>query len=156
MAESESFRPSDPLAGARAAPGAAENGFPPTPEKGLYAYVPGLWVLRNYRKAWLWDDLVAGLVVSSVLVPAGMGYAVAAGLPPITGLYATIVPLLAYAVFGPSRIMVLGPDSGLAALIAATVVAVPASATVPSFDNVFGSISTRGSLFRPSATYSTA
>ncbi|MFO0696151.1 MAG: sulfate permease [Polyangiales bacterium] len=123
MADTESFRPSDPLAGARAAPATAENGFPPTPEKGLYAYVPGLWVLRNYRKAWLWDDLVAGLVVSSVLVPAGMGYAVAAGLPPITGLYATIVPLLAYAVFGPSRIMVLGPDSGLAALIAATVVA---------------------------------
>lgn len=123
MADTESFRPSDPLAGVRAAPASPDDVLPPAPEKGLYAYVPGLWVLRNYRKTWLWDDVVAGLVVSSVLVPAGMGYAVAAGLPPITGLYATIVPLFAYALFGPSRIMVLGPDSGLAALIAATVVA---------------------------------
>jgi MFS superfamily sulfate permease-like transporter len=52
---------------------------------------------------------VAGLVLTAFLVPVGMGYAQAAGLPPITGLYATIVPLLVYAVFGPSRVMVLGP-----------------------------------------------
>jgi high affinity sulfate transporter 1 len=64
---------------------------------------------------------MAGLVLTAFLVPVGMGYAQAAGLPPITGLYATIVPLLAYAVFGPSRVMVLGPDSSLAAVIAAIV-----------------------------------
>lgn len=66
-------------------------------------------------------DVIAGLVLSAVLVPAGMAYAQAAGLPPVTGLYATVVPLLVYAVVGPSRVLVLGPDSTLAPLIAATV-----------------------------------
>lgn len=66
-------------------------------------------------------DVIAGLVLSAVLVPAGMAYAQAAGLPPVTGLYATVVPLLVYAIVGPSRILVLGPDSTLAPLIAATV-----------------------------------
>ena len=109
--------------GERAAPvSAAGVGIPPAPETGTSAWVPGLWVLRHYRRAWLGHDVAAGLVLATVLVPAGMGYAEAAGLPPITGLYATIVPLLAYALFGPSRIMVLGPDSALAALIAAAVV----------------------------------
>jgi high affinity sulfate transporter 1 len=83
--------------------------------------VPGLRTLREYRRSWLVNDLVAGLVLTALLVPVGMGYAQAAGLPPITGLYATIVPLVAYAVFGPSRVMVLGPDSSLAAVIAAVI-----------------------------------
>ena len=65
---------------------------------------------------------MAGLVLTAILVPVGMGYAEAAGLPAIYGLYATIVPLIAYAIFGPSRILVLGPDSSLAAIIAATIV----------------------------------
>ena len=64
---------------------------------------------------------MAGLVLAAFLVPVGMGYAEASGLPAITGLYATIVPLLAYAIFGPSRILVLGPDSSLAPMIAVTV-----------------------------------
>jgi high affinity sulfate transporter 1 len=113
--------------GSLAAPGgpvsAAGVGIPALPETGLASWLPGLWVLRHYRRAWLARDIIAGLVLTAVLVPAGMGYAEAAGLPPITGLYATIVPLIAYAVVGPSRIMVLGPDSALAALIAAAVVA---------------------------------
>jgi high affinity sulfate transporter 1 len=96
-------------------------GVPTAPAHGWAAWLPGLWVLRHYQRAWLMKDIAAGLVVSALLVPAGMGYAAAAGLPPITGLYATIAPLLAYALFGPSRIMVLGPDSALAALIAAAV-----------------------------------
>ena len=75
--------------------------------------VPGLAVLRSYRRAWLRYDLIAGLVLAAFLVPVGMGYAQASGLPAITGLYATIVPLLAYAILGPSRILVLGPDSSL-------------------------------------------
>jgi high affinity sulfate transporter 1 len=83
--------------------------------------MPGLAVLLTYRRGWLAKDVVAGLVLTALLVPVGMGYAEAAGLPAIYGLYATIVPLVAYAVFGPSRILVLGPDSALAALIAATV-----------------------------------
>ena len=61
-------------------------------------------------------------MLTAILVPVGMGYAEAAGLPAIYGLYATIVPLIAYAIFGPSRILVLGPDSSLAAIIAATIV----------------------------------
>ena len=91
------------------------------PGGGLARWVPGLRTLREYRRAWLPSDLAAGVVLTALLVPVGMGYAQAAGLPPITGLYATIVPLVAYAIFGPSRVMVLGPDSSLAAVIAAVV-----------------------------------
>jgi high affinity sulfate transporter 1 len=74
-------------------------------------------MLRHYRAAWLPRDIVAGVVLVTMLVPVGIAYAVASGVPAIHGLYATIVPLLAYALFGPSRIMVLGPDSSLAAVI---------------------------------------
>jgi high affinity sulfate transporter 1 len=84
--------------------------------------VPGFRVARTYQLRWLGRDVAAGLVLTALLVPAGMGYAEAAGLPAITGLYATMIPLLVYAVLGPSRILVMGPDSSLAPLIAATVV----------------------------------
>ena len=83
--------------------------------------VPGVGAIRGYQRAGLGADLVAGLAGVALAIPAGMGYATAAGLPPVTGLYATIVPLLAYAVFGPSRVLVLGPDSSLAPMIAAAV-----------------------------------
>lgn len=89
--------------------------------RALMRWVPGWVTLRNYRSEWLLKDLVAGLVLTAVLVPVAMGYAEASGLPPINGLYATIVPLLVYALLGPSRIMVLGPDSTLAAVIAALI-----------------------------------
>lgn len=84
-------------------------------------WLPGLQVLRHYEAAWLPRDLMAGLVLTAMLVPVGIAYAVASGVPGIHGLYATIVPLLAYALFGPSRILVLGPDSSLAAVILAVV-----------------------------------
>lgn len=87
----------------------------------LARWVPGYDVLAAYRLSWLRHDLLAGLSLTAVMVPAGMGYAAAAGLPPITGLYATIIPLVAYAIFGPSRILVVGPDSALVPLIASTV-----------------------------------
>ncbi|MBM7502818.1 SulP family inorganic anion transporter [Agromyces aurantiacus] len=83
--------------------------------------LPGVDTARRYRRDWLVPDLRAGVVVTALLIPAGMGYAQVAGLPPETGLYATIVPLIAYAVFGPSRILVLGPDSALAPIIAASI-----------------------------------
>jgi len=83
--------------------------------------MPGLAVLRRYQRAWLRSDLVAGLVISALLIPQGMAYAELAGLPAVTGLYTTVVGLIAYAVFGPSRILVLGPDSSLAPVIAAIV-----------------------------------
>ncbi|WP_062317302.1 SulP family inorganic anion transporter [Demequina maris] len=84
-------------------------------------WLPGIRVARGYRRAWLWPDVRAGIVVTALLIPAGMGYARVAGLPPETGLYATIVPLVAYALVGPSRILVLGPDSALAPIIAASI-----------------------------------
>ena len=84
-------------------------------------WLPGLEVLRRYQAAWLVNDVVAGLVLTAILVPVGMGYAEASGVPAINGLYATIIPLIVYALFGPSRIMVLGPDSTLAAVIAAII-----------------------------------
>ena len=89
--------------------------------RGLPRFLPGLATLRTYQRGWFVKDLVAGVVLTAVLVPVGMGYSEAAGLPAIFGLYATIVPLLAYAILGPSRILVLGPDSALAGLIAATI-----------------------------------
>ena len=91
--------------------------------QGWMRWLPGIATLREYRRSWLRHDLVAGLVLVTMLVPVGIAYAVASGVPGIYGLYATIVPLLAYAVFGPSRILVLGPDSSLAPIILAVVVA---------------------------------
>ena len=79
--------------------------------------MPGLLTFRQYKVTWLVHDVVAGVVLVTMLVPVGIAYAIASGLPGICGLYATIVPLLAYALFGPSRILVLGPDSSLAAVI---------------------------------------
>ena len=76
---------------------------------------------RSYRREWLRHDLAAGLVLTAMLVPVGVAYAQASGVPGICGLYATLVPLLAYALFGPSRILVIGPDSALAAVILATI-----------------------------------
>src|SRR5271155_1915560 len=75
----------------------------------------------SYRREWLIRDIVAGIVLSTLLVPQGMAYAELAGLPPITGLYTSILCLLGYAVAGPSRILVLGPDSSLGPMIAATI-----------------------------------
>ena len=84
-------------------------------------WLPGLRAVRTYRREWLAKDVIAGIVLSTLLVPQGMAYAELAGLPPITGLYTSILCLLGYAVFGPSRILVLGPDSSLGPMIAATI-----------------------------------
>src|SRR5437773_10895586 len=77
--------------------------------------------LSPFHREWLAKDIVAGVVLTTLLVPQGMAYAELAGLPPITGLYTTILCLIGYAVFGPSRILVLGPDSSLGPMIAATI-----------------------------------
>jgi high affinity sulfate transporter 1 len=86
----------------------------------LVGAVPGVRALAGYRRSWLRHDLIAGLVLTTLLVPQGMAYAELAGLPAITGLYTTILCLVGYALFGPSRILVLGPDSSLGPMIAAT------------------------------------
>lgn len=93
----------------------------------LVAWPSGLATFKEYRISWLHQDAMAGIVLTTMLVPVGIAYAVASGLPGVYGLYATIVPLLAYAIFGPSRILVLGPDSSLAPVILAVVVAHAAS-----------------------------
>jgi len=84
--------------------------------------LPGARVLTTYKASWLRHDVVAGLVLSSLLVPQGMAYAQLAGLPAITGLYTSVLCLLGYAAFGPSRVLVLGPDSSLGPMIAATLI----------------------------------
>jgi high affinity sulfate transporter 1 len=87
----------------------------------VFRLVPGLQAAASYRREWLVKDIVAGVVLTTLLVPQGMAYAELAGLPSITGLYTTILCLLGYAAFGPSRILVLGPDSSLGPMIAATI-----------------------------------
>ena len=84
-------------------------------------WVPGIGVIRTYDRAWLTRDLLAGLVLVTLLVPQGMAYAELAGLPAITGLYTTVICLIAYALVGPSPILVLGPDSAFGPMIAATI-----------------------------------
>src|SRR3954454_16350992 len=85
-------------------------------------FVPGVHAARTYQASWLPRDLVAGVVLTTLLVPQGMAYAELAGLPAITGLYTSILCLLAYAAFGPSRILVLGPASSRGPMIATVVV----------------------------------
>jgi high affinity sulfate transporter 1 len=121
MTESPSSHPVDTGASARHAKQANQTGW--------IRWLPGLNTLRQYESPWLRQDLVAGLVMTTMLVPVGIAYAEASGVPGINGLYATIVPLLAYALFGPSRILVLGPDSALAPVILTVVL--PLSAGDP-------------------------
>ena len=101
----------------------------PVPSSGVMRWLPGLRALRRYELPWLRHDVLAGLALSAVLVPVGIAYAVASGLPAICGLYATIFGLFAYAVFGPSRVLVLGPDSSLVVLVLGVVL--PLSAGDP-------------------------
>src|SRR4029077_6791034 len=82
----------------------------------------GLRTLRSYRSSWAPKDLVAGLVLTTLLVPQGMAYAELAHLPAITGLYTSILCLIGYAIFGSSKVLVLGPDSSLGPMIAATII----------------------------------
>jgi len=107
-----------------------EPGVVPATKRGVSERLAGLGAAAfptiarfgTYSPAWLRDDVVAGLALTAVLVPVGMGYAEAAGLPAIAGLYASIGALVAYFLVGPSRILVFGPDSSLLPLVAAAVV----------------------------------
>ncbi len=84
---------------------------------GMTRWIPGLRAVRTYDRKWARSDLVAGVVLAAILVPQGLAYAELAGLPPVTGLYTSIGCLVGYAVFGPSRILVLGPDSSISPMI---------------------------------------
>src|SRR5580658_10843592 len=98
----------------------------------MFGSVPGLQVIASYRRQWLLKDVIAGVVLTTLLVPQGMAYAELAGLPAITGLYTTILCLIGYALFGPSRILVLGPDSSLGPMIAATILPIVRSDHSPA------------------------
>ena len=80
---------------------------------GISRWIPGLRTVRTYDRTWTRSDVIAGVVLAAILVPQGLAYAELAGLPPVTGLYTSIGCLVGYAVFGPSRILVLGPDSSI-------------------------------------------
>jgi len=95
-------------------------------------FVPGVRAARHYERSWLRSDLVAGLVLAAILVPQGMAYAQLAGLPPVTGLYTTIGCLVGYAVFGPSRVLVLGPDSSISPMIFAALAPLLVASDSPS------------------------
>ncbi len=82
-------------------------------------YLPILTWLPGYKKAWLSKDLTAGLTVGVMLIPQGMAYAMIAGLPPVYGLYAAMVPQLVYAIFGTSRQLAVGPVAMDSLLVAA-------------------------------------
>lgn len=84
-------------------------------------WVPAVGVVRGYDRRLLRSDLIAGVVLAAILVPQGMAYAQLAGLPAVTGLYTTIACLIGYALFGPSRVLVLGPDSSISPLILAAI-----------------------------------
>jgi len=93
----------------------------PASSSAQVSWVPGVQMIRRYRSEWLRGDLMAGVAVSALMIPHGMAYAELAGVPAVTGLYTTITAVLAYALFGPSRVLLLGPDSSLAPLIAAAI-----------------------------------
>lgn len=100
--------------------------LPMTSRRGWQRFFPGLALLKHYKASWFYHDFFAGIVLGTMLVPIGVAYAVASGLPGIYGLYASIVPLFVYAFLGPSRILVLGPDSSLTAIVLAVILSVSA------------------------------
>ena len=100
---------------------ASDEGARSDPEAGLAHWVPGIRTASTYQRSWARPDIVAGVVLAAILVPQGMAYAELAGLPPVTGLYTTIGCLIGYALFGPSRILVLGPDSSVSPMIFAAI-----------------------------------
>jgi high affinity sulfate transporter 1 len=87
----------------------------------LARVTPGLAMLRGYRMEWLRGDVAAGLSVAAVALPTSIAYAQLAGFPPVIGLYASILPLVAYAVFGTSRQLIVNPDAAVCAMVAAVV-----------------------------------
>ena len=83
---------------------------------------PLAWTLRGYHRSLLRPDAIGGVTVAALIIPLSIGYAQVAGLPPEAGLYASLVPLLAYAIFGSGRRLIVGPDAATAALVGAAIV----------------------------------
>jgi len=99
------------------------------PASSARRLLPILDWLPNYRRDWLLPDVLAGLAVWAVMVPEGMAYAGIVGVPPIMGLYTIVPPLLAYAILGTSRELVVGPDTATGLISALTVGALVAQGT---------------------------
>jgi len=95
--------------------------------------LPALSWLPSYRGDWLMPDVLAGLAVWAVMVPEGMAYAGIVGVPPIMGLYTIVLPLIAYALLGTSRLLVVGPDTATGLISALTVGAIAVQGT-PDFN----------------------
>jgi SulP family sulfate permease len=91
--------------------------------------LPVLSWLPAYRRDWLLPDILAGLAVWAIMVPEGMAYAGIVGVPPIMGLYTLVPPLIAYALLGTSRLLVVGPDTATGLISALTVGAIAAQGT---------------------------
>ncbi|HWA43066.1 MAG TPA: SulP family inorganic anion transporter [Hypericibacter adhaerens] len=89
-----------------------------------------LWAdLRRYQRDWLTRDVTAGLGIAAIAIPIGIAYPAIMGLPPASGLYATIFPLVAYALFGPSRLLVIGPDTATCTVVASSLIQLDIAAT---------------------------
>ena len=108
-----------------------ENNSKP-PANLLHRYLPILAWLPKYERAWLRTDLIAGLIVVALLVPEGMAYAQIAGVPPQTAFYAAPIGLLAFAIFGTSRQLVVAVSAIIATMSFATVSLIAAPET-PEF-----------------------
>ena len=83
-------------------------------------WIPGLKLIRTYKREWLSNDVIAGVSVAAVALPIGIAYAQLAGFPPVIGIYSCILPAIAYALFGSSRQLVVNPDSAAVMIFAAT------------------------------------
>jgi SulP family sulfate permease len=93
----------------------------PTPPTGTASWLPSFAFLRGYKRVWLLADSLAGLSVCLVLIPTVIAYAGLMGLPPQIGLYASLVPLAIYPLFGGSRQVIVGPDIAICLLIVSAV-----------------------------------
>jgi len=115
-------RPDEPATGEPTPFGAGRAAFAPPPRPPLLQRVsPVTGHLRGYAKTFLRPDALAGLTVAALAIPSGMAYAEVAGLPAVAGLYALLLPAIAYALFGSSRQLVVGPEASLAVLVAAAI-----------------------------------
>ena len=115
--------------------------------RSLTRYLPILEWLPHYQLSWLRPDIIAGLTVWAVMVPEAMAYAGIAGVHPIIGLYTVPIPLIAYAIFGTSRTMIIGPDSATALISGVTIGAVVAKSGSPPFEALTAALAVMVGVF---------
>ena len=122
--------------------------------KSISELIPGIQIFTKYKGEWLGKDLIDGLSVAAIALPVGIAYAGLAGLPPETGLYSSILPVVAYALFGTSRQLIIGPDSATCMLVSSALlsVAVAGSSEYRAFSTllavVVGLLCIAGGIFK--------